>query len=100
MTGSDHDRDDSDWHALCYVSQNLIYYSDNLDWLVLNKQPDKDWMTVAMCIWWPETVETDKTDKQELYIVDLLPCTTRPLTCSTWIIHCERSNYMYTLQLQ
>ena len=41
-------------------------YSDKLDRLVLNKQPDKDWMTVAMCIGWPETVETDKTDKQEL----------------------------------
>ena len=38
------------------------------DILVLNKRPDKDWMTVAMCIGWSETVETDvdKTDKQEL----------------------------------
>ena len=62
MTGSHHDN--SDWH--CHGATFHRYYSDKLDWLVLNKQPGKDWMIVAMCTGWPETVETDKTDKQEL----------------------------------
>ena len=47
-------------------------------------------MTVAMCIGWPETVGTDKTDKQELYIVDLLPCT---------LNHQPERIKLYTLQL-
>lgn len=50
-------------------------------------------MTVAICAGWPETVETEKADKQELYLISYLVQLGR-LTCIHGSSIANGSNYV------